>query len=133
MDKRVQRNLEAAGYEFMDAEDLLELTEEERRIMELRMELRRGIREQRQRSNLTQQDLAERIKSSQSRVAKMESGAPDVSLDLMFRGFFAAGGEFRDLKPRRRPVSAVTTKPLASSKKPKAAKKGKGKKGMANA
>jgi DNA-binding XRE family transcriptional regulator len=133
MDKRVQRNLEAAGYEFMDAEDFLELTEEERQIIELRMELRRGIREQRQRSNLTQQDLAKRIKSSQSRVAKMESGAPDISLDLMFRGFFAAGGEFSDLKPRRRTMSTVTTKPLASSEKSKPAKKGKSKKGVAKA
>jgi len=32
------------------------------------------------------------MKSRQSRVAKMEAGAADVSLDLLFRGLFALGG-----------------------------------------
>jgi transcriptional regulator with XRE-family HTH domain len=97
MDKQVRKNLEAAGYRFMDAEDFLELSEEDRQIVELRMELRRNIREKRRQSKLTQHELAKKIKSSQSRVAKIESGAPDVSLDLMFRSFFAAGCKLSDL------------------------------------
>jgi hypothetical protein len=46
---------------------------------------------------MTQEEFARRIKSSQSRVAKLEAAAATVSLDLMFRGFFAAGGTLADL------------------------------------
>jgi len=99
MDKKVQSALEEAGYRFMDAADFLELTEEERQLVELRMVIRRKIRFQREKLNMTQQQLAKKMNSSQSRVAKMESGASDVSLDLMFRGFFAAGGRLSDLAP----------------------------------
>ena len=42
--------------------------------------------------------MARKLKSSQSRVAKMEAGAADVSLDLLFRGFFALGGTLKDLR-----------------------------------
>jgi hypothetical protein len=37
------------------------------------------------------------MKSSQSRVAKIEAGEADVSLDLSFRALFAAGGNLADL------------------------------------
>src|SRR5207248_698143 len=58
---------------------------------------RRSVRRLRKAQHLTQQGLAKKLKSSQSRIAKIEAGAPDVSLDLMFRGFFEAGGELTDL------------------------------------
>jgi hypothetical protein len=45
--------------------------------------------------------VARKLKSSQSRVAKMEAGAADVSLDLLFRGFFALGGTLKDLRLAR--------------------------------
>ena len=41
--------------------------------------------------------LAERIGSSQFRVAKIEAASIEVSLDLMLRGFFSAGGRLSDL------------------------------------
>ena len=41
--------------------------------------------------------LAEKINSSQSRVAKIEAGATDVSLDLALRAVFALGGELSDV------------------------------------
>ena len=39
--------------------------------------------------NLIQAKLANLLQSSQSRVAKIEAGSSDVSLDLMFRSLFA--------------------------------------------
>jgi transcriptional regulator with XRE-family HTH domain len=48
----------------------------------------RAYRKQRQ---LTQMDLAKLLKSSQSRVAKMEAGDPSVSLDLLVRSLLAMG------------------------------------------
>ncbi len=48
-------------------------------------------------SELTQQDVAKKIKSSRSRIAKIESASEDVSLDLLARYLFAVGGSFAEL------------------------------------
>lgn len=46
---------------------------------------------------MTQIDLAQKLQSSQSRIAKMEAGDPSVSLDLLIRSLFALGATKRDL------------------------------------
>lgn len=97
MDKAKRKALEAAGFRTGDAEDFLGLTEEECRLVDLRLAVSRAIREQREKHALTQQQLAAKLKSSQSRVAKIEAGASDVSLDLSFRALFAAGGDLADI------------------------------------
>ena len=43
-------------------------------------------------------DLARKMGSSQSCVAKIEAGDPSVSLDLMMRAFFATGATRRELQ-----------------------------------
>ena len=91
--------LETAGWKFGDTSDFLELTEEERQIVEFRLIVGRGVRRLRENHRLTQQQLADRIGSSQSRVAKIEAASREVSLDLMLRGFFSAGGRLTDLIP----------------------------------
>jgi ribosome-binding protein aMBF1 (putative translation factor) len=98
MNKAKQHRLEAAGFRFGDAEDFLELTEEEAQLVELRLRVSRAVRRLREKKHLTQQQLAARLKSSQSRVAKMEAGATDVSLDMLFRGLFAVGGGLADVR-----------------------------------
>ena len=112
MNKAKRMALERAGFRVGDAEDFLQLTEEERRLVDLRVQLIKAIRRLRERRRLTQQQLAALLRSSQSRVAKIEAGAADVSLDLLFRGLFAVGGRLSDLsayKPERhrRPRSRV--------------------------
>ncbi|SRR5581483_12144908 len=97
MNKAKRKALEAAGFQIGDAKDFLSLTEEERRLLELRLAVSRAVRRLRQEQHLTQQQLAAKLKSSQSRVAKLEMGAADVSLDLLFRGLFAVGGKLADL------------------------------------
>src|SRR5437762_3532478 len=97
MKEAKRKKLEAAGFRVGDAEDFLGLSPEERELVELRLRVSRTVRALRERKNLTQKDLAGRLKSSQSRVAKLESGAGDVSLDLMFRGLFAVGGRLSDV------------------------------------
>jgi predicted XRE-type DNA-binding protein len=97
MNAAKRKKLEAAGFRVGDAEDFLDLTPEERELVDLRLKVSRMVRILRERQNLTQKELAARIKSNQSRVAKLESGAGDVSLDLMFRGFFAVGGKLSDV------------------------------------
>jgi transcriptional regulator with XRE-family HTH domain len=46
---------------------------------------------------MTQLQLAKKLKN-QPRVAKIEAGSADVSLDLMFRSLFALGGRLEDLR-----------------------------------
>ena len=95
--KTTKTALEAAGFRVGDAEDFLGLSEEERRLVKLRVAVCRAVRRVRMKHRLTQQQLAERLNSSQSRVAKIEAGASDVSLDLLLRGLFAAGGRLTDV------------------------------------
>ena len=97
MDAQKRAGLEAAGWKVGDAADFLGLTEEEQQIIEFRLIVGRGVRRLRESHHLTQQQLAERIGSSQSRVAKIEAASNEVSLDLMLRGFFSAGGRLSDL------------------------------------
>jgi ribosome-binding protein aMBF1 (putative translation factor) len=97
MNKRTRKRLEAAGFRFGDAEDFLELSEAECRLVELRLAVSRAVRSQRKKHGVTQKQLADKLKSSQSRVAKIEAAAGEVSLDLSFRALFAAGGGVADL------------------------------------
>jgi DNA-binding XRE family transcriptional regulator len=98
MNKEKRRALEAAGWVFGDAEDFLELSLEERRLVELRVAVSRAVREFREAKSLTQLEVARRLKTSQPRIAKIEAGSSDVSLDLMFRGLFTLGGTVNDLQ-----------------------------------
>ena len=98
MNKEKRRALETAGFVFEDTEDFLELTAEERQLVELRLVVCRAILRGGSSRASTQEQVARKLKSSQSRVAKMEAGAADVSLDLLFRGFFALGGTLKDLR-----------------------------------
>jgi len=104
VDRQKRRALQAAGFRVASAEQFLGLTEEECRLVELRVTVSRAVRRLRERHHLTQQQLAVKLRSSQSRVAKMEAGAADVSLDMLFRGLFAVGGELADLPAHRNPV-----------------------------
>ena len=61
----------------------------------MRAKLSVMVRRQRVKTSLTQQQLAKRMNSSQSRVAKIEAGTSDVSLDLMFSSLFALGGKVK--------------------------------------
>jgi DNA-binding XRE family transcriptional regulator len=119
MNKDMRERLEAAGFKVGDAEDFLGLTGEERRLVELRLAASRAVRRRREALGATQQELARKLGSSQSYVAKIEAGAADVSLDLLFRALFAAGGGLADLAGADRP--AKTRKAATGGgKKPKA-------------
>ena len=86
-----QQQLEAKGWKVGSVEEFLELTPEEASYIELKLALSESIRTYRKQRQLTQLDLAKLLKSSQSRVAKMEAGDPSVSLDLLVRSLLAMG------------------------------------------
>ena len=89
MDTKKRARLETAGWTVGDAAEFLELTPAEHEMVEIRLALGRSLKAQRQKKHLTQSALAKRLGSSQSRVAKMESGDTSVSLDLLIQGLLA--------------------------------------------
>jgi predicted XRE-type DNA-binding protein len=91
MDQAKQQQLEAKGWRVGSVEEFLELTPEEASYIELKLTLSESLRAYRKQRHLTQMDLAKLLKSSQSRVAKMEAGDPSVSLDLLVRSLLAMG------------------------------------------
>ena len=92
-----RKRLEAAGWSVGAAGDFLQLEPDERAYIELRLRLAEGLRARRNRKRLTQVELAQAIQSSQSRVAKMESGDPSVSIDLLVKSLLALGTSRREL------------------------------------
>lgn len=92
-----RKRLESKGWKIGNAREFLELTEQEEAYVELRLKLAEALRRQRINRNLTQADLAKTMKSSQSRVAKMEAGDASVSLDLLVRSLLAMGTSNKEL------------------------------------
>jgi len=97
MDKKKKRALESRGYKIGSAEDFLGLSKEESEYIELKLALSQALAEQRKRKKLTQIQLAKILKSSQSRVAKMENGDPTVSLDLLVKSLLAVGASKKSI------------------------------------
>jgi DNA-binding XRE family transcriptional regulator len=97
MNDKKRKALEAAGYRVGDVTDFLGFSAEERAMVELRASVIAAVQRLRKERRLTQAKLAEMLQSSQSRVAKIEAGSGDVSLDLMFRCLFAVGGQVADV------------------------------------
>lgn len=91
MDKKKKKALESKGYKIGSAEDFLGLTKEESEYIELKLSLSQALAKQRKQKKLTQIQLAKMLKSSQSRIAKMEKGDPTVSLDLLIKSLLAVG------------------------------------------
>jgi ribosome-binding protein aMBF1 (putative translation factor) len=92
-----KKKLEARGWTVGSAAEFLDLTPEESAFITTKLQLACAVRKRRQYLNLTQSELARRIESSQSRVAKLEAGDPSVALDLVFRALFALGLSRKDL------------------------------------
>ncbi len=97
MNKQKEKRLEKKGWKFGSAEEFLGLSEEEAAYIELKMKLSADLRKRRTEKKLTQVDFAKVIKSSQSRVAKLETGDPSVSLDLLIRSLLALGTSNKDI------------------------------------
>lgn len=91
MDAAKKKRLEAKGYRFMDVDEFLGLTPEEMTYIDLKIDLKNQLKAARLDQNMTQAKLATLIGSSQSRVAKMETADPTVSIDLLVRTLIALG------------------------------------------
>lgn len=108
MDKKKAQRLSAGGWKIGGTAEFLDLSPEEMEFVELKLALSSELRERRSGQGLSQGALAEKLGSSQSRVAKMEASDPTVSVDLLIRGLLATGASKKDIataivrsKPKR--------------------------------
>jgi DNA-binding XRE family transcriptional regulator len=85
------------GYRVTSTQEFLGLSDEEMALIDLKLSLIEKLKEIRGLKKITQQQLARLMHSSQSRIAMIEQGRPDVSLDLICRALFALGVSRREL------------------------------------
>jgi ribosome-binding protein aMBF1 (putative translation factor) len=97
MHKRKRKALEAAGWRVGNTQEFLGLSDAEVTLIDVKLALGRAVRAKRVQKRMSQADVATRVRSSQSRVAKMESGDATVSIDLLVRTLLALGASRREL------------------------------------
>jgi DNA-binding XRE family transcriptional regulator len=97
MNTAKRKRLESKGWKVGTAEEFLNLSPEESAYVDLKLALSKTLQETRREKKMTQEQLARLLKSSQSRVAKMELGDPSVSLDLLVRSLLAMGTSRKNL------------------------------------
>jgi hypothetical protein len=106
MDKRKRAKLRAAGWTVGTPREFLRLSNEEAAFVEFKLALSKTLQALRTAQELSQVDVAKRLQSSQSRVAKMEASDPSVSVDLLVKSLFRLGAQPGDiakaLRPRRK-------------------------------
>ena len=115
MDRTKKKALERAGWRVGSAEEFLDLSADEAAFVAMKLALSEELRDRRHELGLSQVELAKRLGSSQSRVAKMESSDPSVSVDLLIRGLLAAGVSRSQIahviaRPVRRQSRKATTR-----------------------
>jgi predicted transcriptional regulator len=86
-----KKQLGKKGWKVGTVAEFLQLSPEESIYIEMKLALSKNLQERRKEKNLTQEQLARLLRSSQSRVAKMETGDPSVSLDLLVRSLLILG------------------------------------------
>jgi DNA-binding XRE family transcriptional regulator len=97
MNSAKKARLQAGGWKVGTAAEFLGLSRQEAAFVEMKLALARCLHALRVRRKLSQTQVAELVGSSQSRVAKMESGDPSVSVDLLLRSVLAIGGSPADV------------------------------------
>ena len=100
-----KRRLTSTGWKVGSTAEFLRLTPEESAYVEIKLQLAERLRQQRLKHRMSQSQLAKLVRSSQSRVAKMEAADPTVSLDLLVRSLLVAGSSAAEVK-RLMPLSS---------------------------
>ena len=86
-----------SGWKVGTAADFLGLSEEEAALIEMKLSLAANIKERRLSQSLTQRDLAKKLGSSQSRIAKIEAADSTVSMELQVRSLLVLGASRKEI------------------------------------
>ncbi|MFH1924215.1 MAG: helix-turn-helix transcriptional regulator [Planctomycetota bacterium] len=92
-----RQKLEVAGWRVGSSSDFLGLTEEEEALITMKLALAKNLKERRQEQGLSQFQLAKRLGSSQSRLAKMEAADKSVSMELLVRSLLSLGASRKEI------------------------------------
>ena len=92
MDKGKRSKLDAAGWSVGTPKEFLNLSSEDEAFIEMKVALAATLRQRRVDQHLSQVAVAKRLRSSQSRVAKMELADKTVTVDLLIRSILKLGG-----------------------------------------
>lgn len=103
-----KRRLGSRGWKIGTAAEFLKLSPQESAYVEIKLGLAEKLRQQRLKRNMSQSQLAKLVRSSQSRVAKMEAADPTVSLDLLVRSLLIAGSTATEVR-KAMPLSRRTS------------------------
>lgn len=96
MDAAKKERLERSGWKVGSVSEFLELSPEESTLVEIKLALSLNLKERRKQL-MTQAELAEKIHSSQPRVAMAENGDDSVSIELLIRAMLATGATPQDI------------------------------------
>ncbi len=96
MEQTKKELLESKGWKIDSVSEFLDLTPEEIIFVEIKLALSKSLKRQRQKI-MTQSELANKIGSSQPRIAKAENGDPSVSIELLIRAMLATGATPQDI------------------------------------
>ncbi len=89
MNKAQKEKFEQSGWKVGTVGDFFELTTAEQALLETKLRLGDAVRALRRRNNLSQKELAQRMGSSQPRVAKLENRDAEISLEFQLKAIFA--------------------------------------------
>ena len=96
MNKQKLKKLKDAGWKTGTVQEFLDLTDTESALIEVRVALFEAFQKIRKEKDLTQKQTAKLLKTSQSRISKIETGDPSVTLDLMIRSLVTLGATKKD-------------------------------------
>ena len=97
MINKKKERLKAFGWQVGDTSEFLELTPEQIEFIDFKLALSQYLKKLRISQNISQESLAKKIKSSQSRIAKMEACDVSVSVDLILKTMFSLGATNQDI------------------------------------
>lgn len=96
MDESTREQLAKRGWQVGTVSEFLDLSPEEATLIEIKLALSRTLKERRQ-QQMTQTELAEKMHSSQPRIAKAENGDASVSIELLLRAILATGASPQEI------------------------------------
>jgi len=88
----------STGYNIGTPSEFLRLTPEEAAYVEVKVRLAVSVHRRRVAMKLTPTELARRLESRQSRVAKMEAADESFSIDLLVRSLLALGASATSIR-----------------------------------
>lgn len=97
MDAAKRRRVESQGWKVGNVQELFKLSDEQTAFIEIKARLAVALAKLRSRQQLTQVEVARKLGSSQSRLAKMESADKTVSLDLLVRSLLTLGANRHEI------------------------------------